>query len=119
MVNFDGLNQIEIKDFVLPFSGRLAPDNKWIRLSKMIPWEDLAGKYTKKCLLGMDKYRKHTLSILNDRTGCQDVERDHPLGANRVTIIMCSPDTGISPTRRAFRSVLSTLKRFDTFSRYF
>ena len=37
MVNFDDPNQIEIKDFVLPFSGRLAPNNKWILLSSMIP----------------------------------------------------------------------------------
>ncbi|MCK4295557.1 MAG: IS5 family transposase, partial [Candidatus Marinimicrobia bacterium] len=48
MVNFDDPNQIEIKDFVLPFSGRLDPNNKWILLSRMIPWEDLAGKYTKR-----------------------------------------------------------------------
>jgi len=48
MVNFDDPNQIEIKDFVLPFSGRLNPNNKWISLSKMIPWEELAGKYTKR-----------------------------------------------------------------------
>ncbi len=48
MVNFDDPNQIEIKDFVLPFSGRLDPHNKWIRLSRMIPWEELAGKYTKR-----------------------------------------------------------------------
>ena len=48
MVNFDDPNQIEIVDFVLPFSGRLDPNNKWIRLAKMIPWSELAGKYTKK-----------------------------------------------------------------------
>ena len=38
MVNFDDPNQIEIKDFVLPFSGRLDPNNKWIHLSRMIPY---------------------------------------------------------------------------------
>ncbi|MBC8488212.1 MAG: transposase [Bacteroidetes bacterium] len=48
MVNFDDPNQIEIKDFVLPFSGRLDPNNKWAHLSRMIPWEELAGKYTKR-----------------------------------------------------------------------
>jgi len=37
MINIDDPNQIEIKDFVLPFSGRLDPHNKWIRLSRMIP----------------------------------------------------------------------------------
>jgi len=48
MVNFDDPNQIEIVNFTLPFSGRLNPNNKWIRLAKMIPWEELAGKYTQK-----------------------------------------------------------------------
>ena len=48
MVNFDDPHQIEIVNFTLPFSGRLNPNNKWIRLAKMIPWEELAGKYTKK-----------------------------------------------------------------------
>jgi len=48
MVNFDDPNQIEIKDFVLPFSGRLDPNNKWAHLSRMIPWEELVGKYTKR-----------------------------------------------------------------------
>jgi len=48
MINIDDPNQIEIVNFTLPFSGRLNPKNKWIRLVKMIPWEELAGKYTKK-----------------------------------------------------------------------
>lgn len=37
MVNFDDPNQIEIVNFTLPFSGRLNPDIKWIRFTKMIP----------------------------------------------------------------------------------
>lgn len=48
MVNIDDPNQIEIVNFILPFSGRLNPKNKWIRLAQMIPWEELTGKYTKK-----------------------------------------------------------------------
>jgi len=48
MINHDNPDQIEIVDFILPFSGRLNPGNKWIRLSKMIPWEELAGRYTRK-----------------------------------------------------------------------
>jgi len=48
MVNIDDPHQIEIVNFTLPFSGRLNPKNKWIRLAQMIPWEELAGKYTKK-----------------------------------------------------------------------
>ena len=48
MVNLDNPYQTEIVKFTLPFSGRLNPNNKWIRLAKMIPWEELVGKYTRK-----------------------------------------------------------------------
>jgi len=48
MVNFDDPNQAEILDFVMPFSGRLDPNDKWIRLAKVMPWDELAGKYTRK-----------------------------------------------------------------------
>ena len=48
MINFDNPNQTEIVKFTLPFSGRLNPKNKWIRLAEMIPWEELTRKYTRK-----------------------------------------------------------------------
>jgi len=48
MVNIDDPNQTELVDFALPFSGRLDPCNKWIRLARMIPWEELAKKYAQK-----------------------------------------------------------------------
>jgi len=48
MINYDNPDQIEIAAFNLPFSGRLNPSNKWIQLSKMIPWEELAVRYTRK-----------------------------------------------------------------------
>lgn len=33
--------QLRIEDFVLPFEGRLNPGNRWVKLSKLIPWEGI------------------------------------------------------------------------------
>lgn len=32
--------QIKIEDFVLPFEGKLNPENRWVKLSKNIPWKN-------------------------------------------------------------------------------
>jgi len=39
--------QPEFEDFYLPFGGRLRSDNRWVRLSKLIPWEEIEKKYAK------------------------------------------------------------------------
>lgn len=36
----------EFEDFVLPFGGRLRSDNRWVVLSKIIPWEYIEHEYT-------------------------------------------------------------------------
>jgi len=48
MVKYDDPCQTKIVKFTLPFSGRLDPDNKWIYLADMIPWQELYGRYTKR-----------------------------------------------------------------------
>ena len=47
MVNYEDPNQTKIVKFTLPFSGHLDPNNRWIRLVEMVPWQELYGKYTK------------------------------------------------------------------------
>ncbi|MDJ0785132.1 MAG: IS5 family transposase [Desulfosarcinaceae bacterium] len=39
------LKQLELVEFSLPFEGRLSPDNKWIKLSRLIPWEQFEESY--------------------------------------------------------------------------
>ena len=34
-------DQETIEDFFLPFGGKLRADNRWIRLSKIIPWDKI------------------------------------------------------------------------------
>jgi IS5 family transposase len=38
--------QLSFEDFYLPFGGHLLSDNRWVRLSKMIPWEEVEGLYS-------------------------------------------------------------------------
>ncbi len=35
----DSLGQLEFPDFYLPFSGHLDPNNRWVILSKLVPWK--------------------------------------------------------------------------------
>ncbi len=40
-------NQLEFENFGLPFSGKLRSDNRWVKLSKIIPWGDFEKSYSK------------------------------------------------------------------------
>lgn len=35
-----------LEDFHLPFGGKLNPENRWVQLSKLIPWDQVEEKYT-------------------------------------------------------------------------
>jgi IS5 family transposase len=35
-----------LEDFHLPFGGKLNPNNRWVQLAKMIPWDKVEAKYT-------------------------------------------------------------------------
>lgn len=37
--------QLELENFVLPFGGKLNPKNRWIRLARLIPWEEFEERY--------------------------------------------------------------------------
>ena len=37
--------QMTIDDFILPFTGSLSADNRWVRLSKLIPWDSIEKEY--------------------------------------------------------------------------
>jgi len=40
-------SQPEFEDFHLPFGGKLRSDNRWVRLAKLIPWEEIEERYAK------------------------------------------------------------------------
>lgn len=38
-------NQLTIDDFILPFSGALSANNRWVIKAKMIPWDEIEDSY--------------------------------------------------------------------------
>ena len=47
MYKYSLAEQLEFEDFYMPFGGRLRSDNRWVRLSKIIPWEEVEEIYSK------------------------------------------------------------------------
>jgi len=47
MYRKDNPHQREFEDFYLPFGGKLRSDNRWVVLSKQIPWGRIEQKYSK------------------------------------------------------------------------
>lgn len=37
--------QLTIDDFILPFSGKLDPNNRWVQLANIIPWDEYEKEY--------------------------------------------------------------------------
>ena len=48
MYRSENKKQPRLSDFYLPFGGHLNEDNRWVVLSKMIPWDELEQDYQKK-----------------------------------------------------------------------
>ena len=47
MYRSDSRGQLQFPDFYLPFSGQLDPDNRWVRLAQLVPWELAEAIYLK------------------------------------------------------------------------
>jgi hypothetical protein len=47
MIRYRSSKQLTLDGFTLPFGGKLNPDNRWVRWSEIIPWDDLAVGYYK------------------------------------------------------------------------
>jgi hypothetical protein len=41
------MKQLEFVEFSLPFDGELVADNKWVKLARLIPWEQFEDSYRK------------------------------------------------------------------------
>ena len=45
MIDYISENQISIKEFETPFEVSLLADNRWVKLSKIVPWDNFASIY--------------------------------------------------------------------------
>lgn len=47
MIKYTSVNQIGIFEFTHPFKTELDPQNRWVKLSKILPWDRLVGIYSR------------------------------------------------------------------------
>ena len=52
MINYTPQNQLTLEGFTHPFDRDLLPDNRWVKLAKVIPWDELASVYSKNLQTG-------------------------------------------------------------------
>lgn len=47
MIKYTPASQLTLEGFSHPFEQSLSPDNRWVKLAKIIPWDALACVYSK------------------------------------------------------------------------
>lgn len=45
MYRQESSKQLSFEDFYLPFGGHLDPNNRWVRLAELIPWDEFEESY--------------------------------------------------------------------------
>lgn len=45
MIKYISQNQLSIEEFKTPFQAKLLADNRWVQLSKVVPWDKFASAY--------------------------------------------------------------------------
>lgn len=50
--------QLQLKDFIHPFGCDLSPENRWVKLAKVVPWDDLAMAYNVRMSAGKGRPAK-------------------------------------------------------------
>lgn len=48
MIRYSSTGQLTIEGFETPFENTLSADNRWVKLSKVVPWDKFAGLYMAK-----------------------------------------------------------------------
>ena len=55
MIKYDSPTQLTIDEFKTPFSASLLPDNKWVILSLIVPWDKFASAYMSMMNIGFGR----------------------------------------------------------------
>jgi len=45
MIKYTSCKQIPIEEFILPFSGTLSNENRWVIMANLLPWDEMASVY--------------------------------------------------------------------------
>lgn len=52
MINYTPQNQLSLEGFSHPFERDLSEENRWVKLAKVVPWDELAAVYSNKLETG-------------------------------------------------------------------
>jgi hypothetical protein len=66
MIRYESAAQLTIEEFKTPFQKSLLPDNRWVKLSKEVPWDKFASRY---------------MSMMNEDIGREGISPRIVLGA--------------------------------------
>ena len=47
MIKYTPSNQLSLENFKHTFHQQLGPNNRWVKLAELIPWDEIAGIYAK------------------------------------------------------------------------
>ncbi len=48
MINYTPQNQLRLEGFIHPFERDLSAENRWVKVAKVVPWDELAAVYSNK-----------------------------------------------------------------------
>lgn len=71
--------ETELENFELPFGGKLAEDNRWVIMAKLIPWTEVEEEYAKKFTIEIGAPAKSSRMalgalIIKEKLGISDRE---------------------------------------------
>jgi hypothetical protein len=47
MIKYTPASQLSLENFKHPFHHQLDPNNRWVQLAELVPWDELAKLYAK------------------------------------------------------------------------
>jgi len=93
MIKYTPSNQLTLAGFSTPFENSLSPDNRWVKLSKVIPWDNLTKVY---------------INQLNSHSGRESIDARMVIGALIVNHKLGLDDRGTV-------AMISEIFTFNTF----
>jgi len=64
MIQYKSTRQLSLANFHLPFGGKLNPDNRWVKWSLVIPWDEFASGYYKSMSSGQGRPGKDARLVI-------------------------------------------------------
>ncbi len=64
MINYTPQNQLSLEGFEHPFEEHLDPENRWVKLAALVPWDELAAVYSRKLQSGTGRLSVNVRTVI-------------------------------------------------------